>query len=269
MEVSSARSRSASRAMPAVEATMDGWGRSAALLSHLQASRRPQQAVDRIKAVVPSTAPPRSPSMPGGASWARTRQRSRRGRHGDIARRARRWRNATPSPSSVMAVLTEALQRPGERVLGESSPSRTGDISAWRRRHAGATFEEARPVFYDPCTEMTAIQSVPQPVCARMARWRLLPATSSSPVATSPLPPNRRPSPSRVARVGCSATHPSSPSPASGASGRWRWRSPATRSTPPRQQNGGLVNRVVPDADLDAAVADLMRRAAGRPPRRP
>ena len=45
------------------------------------------------------------------------------------------------------------------------------------------------------------------------------------------------------------------------ASGRSSWPSPATRSTRPPPLDWGLVNRVVPDAELDAAVDDLLGRA--------
>ena len=101
----------------------------------------------------------------------------------------------------------------------------------------------------------------PTGVSPRSTRWPPPPAASWSPRATWRSPPRAPGSPSPAARAGCSATPRSSPSPATSvASGRWRWRSPATSSTPTTAAEWGLINRAVPDDELDAAVDDLIRR---------
>ncbi len=127
---------------------------------------------------------------------------------------------------------------------------------------AGASFEEAQRVF-DVCTEMmTTIQSLPQPVCARV--HALATAAGCQLVASCDL---------AVAAESASFAIPGgkgglfchTPLVAVARNiGRKRALEMAFTGDPidaTTAADWGLVNRVVPDAELDAAVADLMRRA--------
>jgi len=128
----------------------------------------------------------------------------------------------------VMAELTDAFRCVGESdalgvVLAANGPvfsagHNFGDM-------AGANLAQARRLF-EVCTEMMdTVQSIPQPVIARV--HALATAAGCQLVATCDLAiaAESPPSPSRVARVVCSATHRSSPWPAtSGASAPSRWR---------------------------------------------
>ena len=127
---------------------------------------------------------------------------------------------------------------------------------------AGASFEEAQRVF-DVCTEMmTTIQAVPQPVCARV--HALATAAGCQLVASCDL---------AVAAESASFAIPGgkgglfchTPLVAVARNiGRKRALEMAFTGDPidaTTAADWGLVNRVVPDAELDAAVADLMRRA--------
>ena len=128
---------------------------------------------------------------------------------------------------------------------------------------AGAPLPEVRSLL-ELCTElMQTIQDVPQVVRrpgARAGHRRRLPAGRLlRPRGRRGVGRVRR---SRAARAAGSATPRWWRSPAtSAASGRWSWRSPATSSTPATALDWGLVNRVVPDDELDEAVDDLMARA--------
>lgn len=165
----------------------------------------------------------------------------------------------------VMLELTEALRNAGETdalgiVIAASGPVYSaghnfGDM-------AGATFEEARRVF-DICTEMMGvIQSVPQPVCARV--HALATAAGCQIVASCDL---------AIAAESAGFAIP-------GGKGGLFCHTPlvAVARNVGRKRalemaftgdaidahtaaDWGLINRAVPDDDLDDAVADLMTRA--------
>ena len=131
---------------------------------------------------------------------------------------------ATPTPCGIViaargpGVLRRAqLRRHGRRLV-------RGGAAGLRRLHGDDDD--------DPVDAAAGVRQGARPGDRRRA-------ASSSPAATSPSPPSRPASPFRAARAGCSATRRSSPWPArSDASGRWRWRSPAIRSTPPPPPTG-------------------------------
>ena len=166
----------------------------------------------------------------------------------------------------VMLELTAALRGVGESRCARRHPrrQRAGVLGRSQLRRHGRGHARRGPAAlrrvhgddgHDPGDPAAGVSP-------RSMRSPPPPAASSSPRATSRSPPSRPASPSRAARAGCSATRRSSPSPATSvASGRWRWRSPATPSTPRTAAEWGLINRAVPDDELDAAVADLMARA--------
>ena len=105
---------------------------------------------------------------------------------------------------------------------------------------AGATFDEARHLF-DVCTRMMdTVQAIPQPVCAKV---HALATAAGCQLVAVVRPGDRRRvgrlRHRRAARAASSATRRWSPWPAtSAASGRWRWPSPATPSTPPPRPSG-------------------------------
>jgi enoyl-CoA hydratase/carnithine racemase len=165
----------------------------------------------------------------------------------------------------VMAALTSALRQVGETdALGVVIAARGPVFSAGHNfgDMAGATFEEAQRVF-DACTEMmTTIQSVPQPVCARV--HALATAAGCQLVASCDL---------AIAAESAGFAIP-------GGKGGLFCHTPlvaVARSIGRKRAlemaftgdaidaataaDWGLVNRVVPDDELDDAVADLMRRA--------
>jgi hypothetical protein len=124
-----------------------------------------------------------------------------------------------------------------------------------------------------PCapSSCSGARDVPQVVLARVhgpGDGGRLP--SSSPPATSRSRRSRPASPRPAARAAGSAHADGRRSRAtSAASARWSWRSPATVIDAPTALEWGLVNRVVPDDELDKAVRDLMDRAtAGSRPAR-
>jgi enoyl-CoA hydratase/carnithine racemase len=165
----------------------------------------------------------------------------------------------------VIVSLTEALRRAGETdALGVVIGARGPVFSAGHNfgDMAGVTFEEAQHVF-DVCTEMmTTIQALPQPVCARV--HALATAAGCQLVASCDL---------AVAAASASFAIPGgkgglfchTPLVAVARSiGRKRALEMAFTGDPidaATAADWGLVNRVVPDDELDAAVADLMRRA--------
>jgi enoyl-CoA hydratase/carnithine racemase len=165
----------------------------------------------------------------------------------------------------VMLAVTDALRQTGATdargvIIAASGPvfsagHNFGDM-------AGASFEEAQRVF-DICAEMmTTIQSIPQPVCARV--HALATAAGCQLVASCDL---------AVAAESAAFAIPGgkgglfchTPLVAVARSiGRKRALEMAFTGDPidaTTAAEGGLVNRVVPGAQLDAAVADLMRRA--------
>jgi enoyl-CoA hydratase/carnithine racemase len=165
----------------------------------------------------------------------------------------------------VMEAVTAAVRRAGETdALGIVVAAHGPVFSAGHNfgDMAGASFEEAQRVF-DLCTEMmTTIQSVPQPVCARV--HALATAAGCQLVASCDL---------AVAAESASFAIPGgrgglfchTPLVAVARNiGRKRALEMAFTGDPidaTTAADWGLVNRVVPDAELDAAVADLMRRA--------
>ena len=165
----------------------------------------------------------------------------------------------------VMEMLTAALRRAGETdalgvVIAANGPvfsagHNFGDL-------AGASFEEAQHVF-DVCTEMmTTIQALPQPVCARV--HALATAAGCQLVASCDL---------AVAAESAGFAIPGgqgglfchTPLVAVARSiGRKRALEMAFTGDPidaATAADWGLINRVVPDDLLDAAVDDLMQRA--------
>ncbi|MDF2733043.1 MAG: enoyl-CoA hydratase [Desertimonas sp.] len=165
----------------------------------------------------------------------------------------------------VMESVTAALRRAGDTdALGVVVAANGPVFSAGHNfgDMAGASFEDAQRVF-DVCTEMmTTIQSVPQPVCARV--HALATAAGCQLVASCDL---------AVAAESAGFAIP-------GGKGGLFCHTPlvAVARTIGRKRalemaftgdaidaataaDWGLVNSVVPDDELDAAVADLMRRA--------
>ena len=171
----------------------------------------------------------------------------------------------------VMEMLTAALRRAGDTdalgvVIAANGPvfsagHNFGDL-------AGASFEEAQHVF-DVCTEMmTTIQALPQPVCARV--HALATAAGCQLVASCDL---------AVAAESAGFAIPGgkgglfchTPLVAVARSiGRKRALEMAFTGDPidaATAADWGLINRVVPDDLLDAAVDDLMQRATRGSPR--
>jgi len=171
----------------------------------------------------------------------------------------------------VMETLTAALRRAGDTdalgvVIAANGPvfsagHNFGDL-------AGASFEEAQHVF-DVCTEMmTTIQALPQPVCARV--HALATAAGCQLVASCDL---------AVAAESAGFAIPGgqgglfchTPLVAVARSiGRKRALEMAFTGDPidaATAADWGLINRVVPDDLLDAAVDDLMQRATRGSPR--
>ena len=165
----------------------------------------------------------------------------------------------------VMEDVTAALRHTGDTdALGVVIAARGPVFSAGHNfgDMAGVGFEEAQQVF-DICTEMmTTIQSLPQPVCARV--HALATAAGCQLVASCDL---------AVAAESASFAIP-------GGKGGLFCHTPlvAVARTIGRKRalemaftgdridaataaDWGLVNRAVPDGELDAAVDDLMRRA--------
>ena len=165
----------------------------------------------------------------------------------------------------VMHAMVEALRAAGDTdALGIVVAARGPVFSAGHNfgDMAGATFEEAQRVF-DTCTElMTTIQALPQPVCARV--HALATAAGCQLVVSCDL---------AVAAESASFAIPGgkgglfchTPLVAVARTiGRKRALEMAFTGDPvdaATAADWGLVNRVVPDAELDTAVADLMRRA--------
>jgi enoyl-CoA hydratase/carnithine racemase len=165
----------------------------------------------------------------------------------------------------VMLALTAALREVGESdALGIVVAARGPVFSAGHNFGdlAAASFEEAQRVF-DACTElMTTIQSVPQPVCARV--HALATAAGCQLVASCDL---------AVAAESATFAIPGgrgglfchTPLVAVARSiGRKRALEMAftgDRIDATTAADWGLINRAVPDDELDAAVADLMHRA--------
>jgi enoyl-CoA hydratase/carnithine racemase len=165
----------------------------------------------------------------------------------------------------VMLALTEALRRTGDGdALGVVVAARGPVFSAGHNfgDMAGASFEETQHVF-DVCTEMmTTIQALPQPVCARV--HALATAAGCQLVASCDL---------AVAAASAAFAIPGgkgglfchTPLVAVARNiGRKRalemaFTGDAIDATTAAEW--GLINRVVPDDELDLAVADLMRRA--------
>jgi enoyl-CoA hydratase/carnithine racemase len=165
----------------------------------------------------------------------------------------------------VMLELTTALRGAGETdALGVVIAANGPVFSAGHNfgDMAGASFEQARRVF-DVCTEMMgAIQSIPQPVCARV--HALATAAGCQVVASCDL---------AIAAESAGFAIP-------GGKGGLFCHTPlvAVARNVGRKRalemaftgdaidahtaaEWGLINRAVPDAELDDAVADLMRRA--------
>jgi enoyl-CoA hydratase/carnithine racemase len=165
----------------------------------------------------------------------------------------------------VMEAVTAALRRTGDTdALGIVIAARGPVFSAGHNfgDMAGVSFEEAQRVF-DLCAEMmTTIQSLPQPVCARV--HALATAAGCQLVASCDL---------AIAAESASFAIPGgkgglfchTPLVAVARNvGRKRALEMAFTGDPidaTTAADWGLVNRVVPDVELDAAVADLMRRA--------
>jgi enoyl-CoA hydratase/carnithine racemase len=165
----------------------------------------------------------------------------------------------------VMEAVIAALRRTGDTdALGIVIAARGPVFSAGHNfgDMAGVTFEEAQRVF-DLCAEMmTTIQSLPQPVCARV--HALATAAGCQLVASCDL---------AIAAESASFAIPGgkgglfchTPLVAVARNvGRKRALEMAFTGDPidaTTAADWGLVNRVVPDVELDAAVADLMRRA--------
>ena len=165
----------------------------------------------------------------------------------------------------VMGAVTDALRTAGDTdALGVVIAANGPVFSAGHNfgDMAGVAFEEAQRVF-DVCTEMmTTIQSLPQPVCARV--HALATAAGCQLVASCDL---------AVAAESASFAIPGgkgglfchTPLVAVARNiGRKRALEMAFTGDPidaTTAADWGLVNRVVPDAELDGAVADLMRRA--------
>ena len=165
----------------------------------------------------------------------------------------------------VMEAVTEAIREAGGTdALGIVVAARGPVFSAGHNfgDMAGASFEEALRVF-DICTEMmTTFQSVPQPVCARV--HALATAAGCQLVASCDL---------AVAAESARFAIPGgkgglfchTPLVAVARNiGRKRALEMAFTGDPIDSATAvdwGLVNRAVPDAELDAEVADLMRRA--------
>jgi enoyl-CoA hydratase/carnithine racemase len=165
----------------------------------------------------------------------------------------------------VMLELTSALRDAGETdALGVVIAANGPVFSAGHNfgDMAGASFEEARRVF-DVCTEMMGtIQSISQPVCARV--HALATAAGCQVVASCDL---------AIAAESAGFAIP-------GGKGGLFCHTPlvAVARNVGRKRalemaftgdaidartaaEWGLINRAVPDAELDDAVADLMRRA--------
>ena len=165
----------------------------------------------------------------------------------------------------VMEAMTAAVHGAGETdALGIVIAARGPVFSAGHNfgDMAGASFEEAQHVF-DLCTEMmTTFQSVPQPVCARV--HALATAAGCQLVASCDL---------AVAAESARFAIPGgkgglfchTPLVAVARNiGRKRALEMAFTGDPidaATAADWGLVNRVVPDAELDTAVAELMLRA--------
>ena len=143
----------------------------------------------------------------------------------------------------VMEELTAVLGEIGESdargvVLAANGPvfsagHNFGDL-------AGADYDQARRLF-DVCARMMqTVQSIPQPVCAKV--HALATAAGCQLVATCDLAVAAESAGFAApgGKGGSSATRRSSPWPAtSAASGPSRWGSPATPSMPPRPPTGG------------------------------
>jgi enoyl-CoA hydratase/carnithine racemase len=165
----------------------------------------------------------------------------------------------------VMLGLTEALRRTGDTdTLGVVIAARGPVFSAGHNfgDMAGASFEETQRLF-DVCTEMmTTIQALPQPVCARV--HALATAAGCQLVASCDL---------AVAAASASFAIPGgkgglfchTPLVAVARNiGRKRALEMALTGDPidaATAADWGLINRVVPDDELDTAVVELMRRA--------
>ena len=165
----------------------------------------------------------------------------------------------------VMSELTSALRQTGNTdALGIVVAARGPVFSAGHNfgDMAGADLDEAQQLF-DICTEMmTTIQSLPQPVCARV--HALATAAGCQLVASCDL---------AIAAESASFAIPGgkgglfchTPLVAVARTiGRKRALEMAFTGDPidaTTAADWGLVNRVVPDDELDSAVDDLMRRA--------
>ena len=167
--------------------------------------------------------------------------------------------------ADVMNELTSVLRQTGDTdALGIVVAARGPVFSAGHNfgDMAGADLDEAQHLF-DICTDMmTTIQSLPQPVCARV--HALATAAGCQLVASCDL---------AVAAESASFAIPGgkgglfchTPLVAVARTiGRKRALEMAFTGDPidaATAADWGLVNRVVPDDELDAAVDDLMRRA--------
>jgi enoyl-CoA hydratase/carnithine racemase len=165
----------------------------------------------------------------------------------------------------VMLELTEALRDAGESDALGVVVAATGPVFSAGHNFgdmAGASFEQARRVF-DVCTDMMrTIQSIPQPVCARV--HALATAGGCQVVASCDL---------AIAAESAGFAIPGgkgglfchTPLVAVARNvGRKRALEMAFTGDAIDAQTAaewGLINRAVPDAELDDAVADLMARA--------
>jgi enoyl-CoA hydratase/carnithine racemase len=165
----------------------------------------------------------------------------------------------------VMLAVTEALREAGDSDAGGVVIAARGPVFSAGHNFgdmAGASLEETQRVF-DVCTDMmTTIQSIPQPVCARV--HALATAAGCQLVASCDL---------AVAAESAAFAIPGgkgglfchTPLVAVARSiGRKRALEMAFTGDPidaATAADWGLVNRVVPDDGLDAAVAELMHRA--------
>jgi enoyl-CoA hydratase/carnithine racemase len=165
----------------------------------------------------------------------------------------------------VMEAVTEALLRAGDSDARGIVVAARGPVFSAGHNFgdmAGASFEETQHVF-DVCTRMmTTVQAVPQPVCARV--HALATAAGCQLVASCDL---------AIAAESAAFAIPGgkgglfchTPLVAVARSiGRKRALEMAftgDRIDAATAADWGLINRAVPDDELDAAVADLMTRA--------
>ena len=151
-------------------------------------------------------------------------------------------------------------------VLGAAGPGFCAghDLREMRARPERAAYQEV----FEACSRlMLRLVRLPKPVIARVHGIATPPAANSSPPAILPSPPTRRASPPLVSISACSARPRWSPCRArSGARQRWRCSSTGDLIDAARAREIGLINRVVPEAALDDAVAALAAQIAAKSP---